>query len=858
MDGLKNSPALAAGISTETREFVPCADTKADHKPRIKSIGILKNQTEMGNKKGVLFFALVFSIAAFSGKAFGQENHRNKIWFTTPANATVPDNPDGWVSDGEWLKALPVGNGSLGAMVFGDVNNERIQLNEMTLWSGSMDDSDNPEAPKYLDEIRKLLFEGKYKEATELTNKTQIAKGKGSGTGNAAVNDAPFGCFQTLGDLRLDFGKSDPYQNYYRELDLIRGIALSKFTQDGIDFTREVFASHPDQAIVVRLTASKPKSISFLLGIDRPEKFTTEAEADRLVMFGSLSDGKGGEGMKYQALVTPVLDGGRIVKKRNALSIEKATSVTLIITAKTNYRQHYPDFVNPDYLQELESITEKASAKKYDDLKARHIQDFSSFMGRVNFRLGAGENSLPTDELMAKNFETKNEQALYPLYFQFGRYLLLSSSRPGGLPANLQGIWANKIQTPWNGDYHTDINVQMNYWPAEVTNLSETHLPLISLIGSLEEPGKKTAQIQYHMRGWVLHPITNVWGYTSPGESASWGMHIGGSGWIAEHLWDHYDFTRDKAYLAQVYPMLKEASQFYLDWLVEDPKTGKLVSGPSPSPENSFVAPDGSRAQISMGPKHDQQVILSLFGHTLDAAGILGIGQDGFLDSVSKAKANLAPSTVGSDGRLMEWAEEYEEVEPRHRHLSHLFAAYPGNQITVAKTPELAEAVKKSLDARGDGGVGWTFAWKIALWARLHEGDRALSILNTQLRPTADIGTKYDDGGGTYYNLFDAGPPFQIDGNFGVIAGMSELFLQSHEDFVELLPALPSAWQDGEMKGLVARGNFVIDMKWQDGALTDASVFSEKGGKCTVKYRSKMIEVDLKPGQKVELSDLVE
>lgn len=807
----------------------------------------------MNNRKTALIFLIIFSIIGSSEKAFSQENRENKMWFTTPANATVKDNPDGWVSDEEWLKALPVGNGSLGAMVFGDVNHERIQLNEMTLWSGSMEDANNPEASKHLGEIRKLLFEGKYKEATALTNKTQIAKGKGSGTGNAAVNDAPFGCFQTLGDLRLDFASNAPYQNYYRELDLINGIALSRFTQNGVDFTREVFASHPDQAIVVRLTANTPESVSFRLSLDRPERFTTEADATKLTMYGTLSAGNGGEGMKYQANVTPILEGGQIVKKGNELSIEKATSVTLIITAKTNYRQHYPDYINPDYLEELESITKKASEKKYDVLKSNHTNDFSSFMGRVDFRLGASENSLPTNELMAKNFETKDEQAIYPLYFQFGRYLLLSSSRPGGLPSNLQGIWANKIQTPWNGDYHTDINVQMNYWPAEVTNLSEMHLPLISLIESLAKPGQKTAKEQYNMRGWVLHPITNVWGYTSPGESASWGMHIGGSGWIVEHLWDHYDFTRDKAFLARAYPMLKQASLFYLDWLVEDPKTGKLVSGPSPSPENSFVAPDGSQAQISMGPKHDQQVIHSLFDHTLRSAAILEIEQDSFLDSVALAKTNLAPNMIGSDGRLMEWAEEYEEVEPRHRHLSHLFAAYPGNQITVAKTPELAEAVKKSLNARGDGGVGWTFAWKIALWSRLHEGDRALKILNNQLRPTSDIGTKYDGGGGTYYNMFDAGPPFQIDGNFGVIAGMSEMFLQSHEDFIELLPALPSAWKDGEMKGLVARGNFVLDMKWEDGNLTESSISSETGGTCKIKYKSKILEVSLQPKQVVSL-----
>ncbi|WP_316790409.1 glycoside hydrolase family 95 protein [Pedobacter frigoris] len=776
-----------------------------------------------------------------------QSNYQNKIWFKAPANSQIKDNPNGWVNDMEWLKAIPIGNGNLGAMVFGDVNQDRIQLNELSLWSGSQDDNDNPEASKYLSEIRSLLFQGKYKEATALTNKTQIAKGKGSGHGNGA--NVPFGCFQTLGDLRLNFGKSDSYKNYYRELDLINGITTTRFNQNGIDFTREVFASHPDKAIIIHLTANKSNSISFKLTLDRPERFTTAIEGNSLLMYGTLDNGKGGEGMKYKTYVTPQLNGGKLLKNGNQLQIENANSVTLIITAKTNYRQHYPDYINTGYEQELASITKKATAKKYIDLKKSHIKDFSGFMGRVDFNLASSANDLPTNELMAKNFLTKNEQAIYPLYFQFGRYLLLSSSRTGGLPANLQGIWANKIQTPWNGDYHTDINVQMNYWPAEVTNLSESHVPLIDLISSLSVPGKKTAATQYQMKGWALHPITNVWGYTSPGESASWGMHIGAGAWIAQHLWEHYAFTKDKAYLAKIYPLLKDASQFYLDWLVKDPKTGKLVSGPSPSPENSFKAPDGSTAQISMGPAHDQQVIFNLFGNTLQSSDILNIKDKAFINHLTDAKNNLAMSKIGSDGRLMEWAEEFKEAEPKHRHLSHLFALYPGNEITVYKTPELADAVKKSLEARGDGGVGWTFAWKIALWARLHDGDRALSILNNHLRPTGDVDTKYDSGGGTYYNMFDACPPFQIDGNFGVIAGMAEMLLQSHEDFIELLPAVPKAWKDGHIKGLVARGNFVIDLQWQNGKIVSGFIKNKTGGKCKIKYGDQILDFNVPAGK---------
>ncbi|MGJ7032527.1 glycoside hydrolase family 95 protein [Niabella hirudinis] len=798
-----------------------------------------------------IFILLFFILLATNSQAQTIHNAA-KTWYTGPANASVKDNPNGWVSDPEWLKALPVGNGHIGAMVFGDVNKERIQLNEITLWSGSMDEGDNPEAAKYLPQIRALLFQGKYKEATALTNKTQITSKKGSGNGNGA--NVPFGCFQTLGDLWLSFNSNASYTNYHRELDLINGIAATRFTQNGVVYTREVFASHPDKALVIRLTASKPGAISFDLTINRPEKFNTAVSNKRLVMQGVLNNGRGADGMRYKTYVTPVLTGGRLEATGNSLQIKNASAVTLIVTAQTNYRQHYPDFVNGNFEAELEAATKRATAKTYTALKQAHTKDFSGFMKRVSFELDNTGSALPTDELVQKNFETKNEQALYPLYFQFGRYLLLSSSRQGGLPANLQGIWANKIQTPWNGDYHTDINVQMNYWPAEVVNLSESHIPLMDLIASLSAPGKKTARIQYHLRGWALHPITNVWGYTSPGEAASWGMHIGGGAWLMQHLWEHYAFSQDKAFLAKAYPLLKDACLFYLDWLVKDPQTGKLVSGPSPSPENSFKAPDGSTAQISMGPSHDQQVIFNLFDHTIKTARILSIKDPVFINDINNAKANLAPLQIGTDGRLMEWAHPFAETEPTHRHLSHLFAFYPGNQITLHKTPELAAAVKKSLEARGDGGVGWTFAWKIALWARLHDGNRALSILNNQLRPTTAVDTRYNDGGGTYYNLFDAGPPFQIDGNFGVIAGMAELFLQSHEDYIELLPALPDAWKNGSIKGLVARGGFVADLQWRNGLLTAGTIYSKKGGSCSVKYGSKIIKLNLAAGLKTSLN----
>jgi len=795
-----------------------------------------------------LFFILITCVAL---KVWSQSNHEDKIWFTSPANANTKDNPNGWKSDPEWLKALPVGNGFLGAMVFGDVNQERIQLNEKSLWSGSADDNDNPDAAKYIPEIRNLLFEGKYKEAAELTNKTQICKGKGSGQGSGA--NVPFGCYQTLGDLRIDFGKKSGFKNYYRELDLITGIALTEYEQDGVKYKREVFSSFPDRALVIRLTADQPNALSFSLSLNRPERFKIHAEKDRLVMSGTLNNGKGGDGMHYKTYAIPQLTGGTIKVVGNSLQIVKATSVTIILTAATNYRLHYPDYTNPNFENELNVVTKNATAKNYSLLRQRQVTDFSSFMKRSGLQINNSSNNLPTNELMAKNVHNHNEAALYGLYYQYGRYLLLSSSRKGSLPANLQGIWANQIQTPWNGDYHTNINVQMNYWPAEVTNLSECQEQLVDLVSSLLAPGKRTAKVQYQMDGWVLHTITNVWGYTSPGEHPSWGMHVGGGGWMCEHLWEHYAFTQDKNYLAQVFPILKEASKFYLSWLVKDPKTGKLVSGPSPSPENSFLAPDGAKVQISMGPTHDQELIDELFSNTLKAADILKINDPGFLKKLTDAKQNLASPKIGSDGRLMEWADEFKEPEIEHRHLAHLYALYPGNQITKDKTPELAEAAKKSLEVRGDGGVGWTYAWKIALWARLNDGDRAFKILNAQLRPTSDTDTKYDQGGGSYYNLFDACPPFQIDGNFGVIAGMAEMLMQSHEDYISLLPALPTAWKEGSVKGLVARGGFVIDMNWKNLQLQSATVVAKKGGVCTISYQGKKVILQTKAGQHYQI-----
>lgn len=631
-----------------------------------------------------------------------------KLWYESPADATVADSPNGWQDDAEWLKGLPLGNGSLGAVVFGDVAMERIQLNE-----------DNPDAPQYLDKIRQLLFEDKYKEATELTNRTQVCTGQGSGGGNGST--VPFGCFQTMGDLWIDFANKEAYSDYRRELNL---------------------------------------------------------------------------------------------KGRDYLSLTR------------------------------ESIA-KAEKKTFESLYQAHRKEYAAYFDRASFQLTESPDTLATDVLVAQAKAGEINPHLYELMFQYGRYLLISSSRPGTMPANLQGIWANKLQTPWNGDYHTDVNIEMNYWPAEVTNLSEMHLPMFDLIASLVEPGTKTAQTQYQKKGWVVHPITNVWGYTSPGEYASWGMHTGAPAWICQHIGEHYRFTGDKDFLRKMYPVLKGAVEFYMDWLVTDPKTDKLVSGPAVSPENTFVAPDGSQCQISMGPTHDQQTIWQLFDDFEMASEALQIN-DAFTQEVADAKGRLLETRIASDGRIMEWAQEFPEAEPGHRHISHLFAVHPGSQINLLQIPKLAEAASKSMDYRishGGGHTGWSSAWLISQYARLHRAEKAKESLDKVLEKSLNP------------NLFTQCPPFQIDANFGTTAGIAEMLLQSHvceQDayIIQLLPSLPAGWKNGKFSGLKARGGFEVSVEWKDGVMVYAEIKSLLGNPFRVWYRGKYIETgDLEKGK---------
>lgn len=788
-------------------------------------------------KFSILVIALIVTMSCNSVKTESEKSNL-KLWYNQPANAAIPDDPNGWKDDPEWLKALPLGNGSLGVMVYGDVNRERLQLSEESMWSGSPDDNDNPEAAAAYPEIRRLLFEGKYKEATELTNKTQICKGLGSGHGNGAK--VPFGCFQTLGDLWIDNGRQSPYTNYYRELDLNDAVVRVRYSQEEVNFEREIFTSQPDQVMIARFSADKAGQISFTCTLTRPERFTTYSENGQLIMSGALFDGKGGDGLQYMTRLKAVNKNGNVRFEDNKLIVENADEITLFLSASTDFELKYPVYKGRDYKTITNRNIEKASAKTFEELKETHKNEYRNYFQRVSLNLASEKtDTVATDERIVRFRQTGSDKHLTELIFQYGRYLLISSSRPGTLPANLQGIWANKIQTPWNGDYHTDVNIEMNYWPAEVTNLPEIHLPLFALIESFVEPGKKTAQIQYNLNGWVIHPITNVWGYTSPGESASWGMHTGAGAWICSHIAEHYAFTGDKEFLNRMYPILQSSVEFYLDWLVEDPTTGKLISGPAVSPENTFIAPDGSRSQISMGPAHDQQVIWQLFTDFIMASKELGIDNE-FTGRVTKAKDNLARPEIGSDGRLMEWADEFPEAEPGHRHISHMFAVHPGSQINMEHTPELAAAAKKSLDfriANGGGHTGWSAAWLVSQYARLYDGEKAKENLNTVLKKS------------TSPNLFGQHPPFQMDANFGVTAGIAEMLIQSHQGFIELLPAVPAEWTEGEVKGLRARGGFEVDIKWKEGTLISANIKSFSGNKGVLRYHGKDLELAMKGGE---------
>ena len=762
-------------------------------------------------------------------------------------------------------KAAPLGNGRLGAMVFGGIAEERIVLNETGMWSGSPQDADRPAAFRSLPEIRRLLLAGKNVEAEALVNQHFTSAGVGSARGRGA--NAPYGSYQTLGNLRLKFRypapptstqskieNSDtnisPAPDYRRELDLATAITRITYRLGEITYTREMFVSAADEVIVVRLTADQPGALNFDVALDRPERFTTASEGpDQLLMTGQLIDGKDSAdgthtGVRYAARLRALLPSGELSATATTLQIRDATQVVLLLTAITDIRSFANRRDDAPATAANDDLT-RAAGKNFTALRAAHLADYQRYFDRVSLRLGSTDATtaaLATPARLAALHTGSADPGLAALFFDFGRYLLISSSRPGGFPANLQGLWAEEIQAPWNADWHLNVNLQMNYWPAEVCALSDLAQPLFAFIESLQKPGAVTAQKYYGARGWVAHVLANPWGFTAPGESASWGSAHSGSAWLCQHLWDHWLFTGDKKFLARIYPILKGSAQFYSDLLIAEPNNQWLVTAPSHSPENVFLLPDGQRANVCLGPTIDQQLLRYLFHATIESAKILGLtSEEAFTTELAAQRARLAPTRIGTDGRIMEWLEAYPEAEPTHRHISHLWGLYPGHEISVRHSPELAAAARQSLDARGDAGTGWSLAYKLNLWARLRDGDRCEKLLRTQLTPVS-TGTQgiSAPGGGTYPNLFYAHPPFQIDGNFGATAGLAEMLLQSHAGEIDLLPALPSSWPEGEVRGLRARGGITVALAWTAGRVTTSRLTSRSPEKVTVRVNGEV------------------
>ena len=770
---------------------------------------------------------LIFFLAAICSQYAFAQNKNLKLWYTQSAKM--------------WEEAVPLGNGRLGMTPDGGVEREKIVLNDITLWSGSKQDANNYNAYKSLPKIRDLIIAGKNDEAQALVDKEFVCVGPGSG-------GEKFGKFQVLGTLNLDFKYKDVpnanknYSSYYRELSLNNAVASTTYVVNGVTYKREYFTSFDDDVNVVRITANKPGSLNFSVTIDRPEKSKSFTKDNDLYMSGQLENGIDGKGMQFYSKVRASLKGGNLTTTAESLIIKDATEVVLFVSAAT-------DFKDPKFTTSVNEIIEKAQLKSYKNQKKNHIKNFQKFFNRADLNLGEGKSSkLPTKERLKLFYHhPEDDPALAALFFQFGRYLTISSTRVGLLPPNLQGLWANQIHTPWNGDYHLDVNVQMNHWPVEVTNLSELNLPLADLVKGLVAPGEKTAKAYYNAEGWIAHVITNVWGYTEPGESASWGASNAGSGWLCNNLWDHYAFTNDVNYLRDIYPVLKGSAQFYNSVLIKDPKTGWLVTSPSVSPENAFYLPNGKHASISMGPTIDNQIVRELFGNIITATKVLNIDEDFRKVLEEKLKSIPPAGVVGKDGRILEWLQEYKEVDPLHRHISHLYGLYPAPLITPKATPDLAKAAAKTLEVKGDDGPGWAIAYKMLFWTRLNDGNRALKLLKEVLKPTERTDINYGSGGGVYANLFCAGPPFQIDGNFGATAGIAEMLIQSHEGEIELLPSLPDAWKKfGEVKGLKARGNYKVNFTWKDGVVTKYSISSPNGSSVKVRINKEVKEVKTK------------